>query len=73
MGPSIAGLAVVLAATAFAAGLVAAEGFKLSYSFSIGSVLEADVVGELQADGDTVIVSAVESARLDGEAGPVLP
>lgn len=74
MGRSITVLAAILsAAAAFAAGPVAAASFKLSYSFTFGSVLEADITGELQDDGDTVIVSAIENASLDGVAGPALP
>lgn len=64
--------AVFVAAAVVAAGPVAAESFKLTYTFSFGSVLEADVTGDLQDDGETVIVSAIENARLDGEAGPAL-
>ncbi|MEM1046950.1 MAG: hypothetical protein AAGL24_12385 [Pseudomonadota bacterium] len=63
---------VLVAAALFAAGPVAADDFKLTYNFSFGSVLEADITGELQDDGDTVIVSAIENARLDGKAGPDL-
>lgn len=72
MSTSTYGLATIFAVAAFAAGPVAAEDFKLTYKFTFGSVLEADVTGELQDDGDTVIVSTVENARLDGVAGPSL-
>ena len=65
---------------AFAAALAAlpgagaqAETFRLSYGFSFGSVLEAEITGDLQEDGDTVIVSSVAQARLDGVAGPEMP
>lgn len=64
-------VAVLLAAMTFAAP-AAAESFRLTYSFTFGSVLEADVIGELQDDGETVVVSAIENARLDGVAGPAL-
>lgn len=67
------GIAAIFAAAAFAAGPVAAEDFKLTYNFTFGSVLEADITGELQDDGDSVIVSNVENARLDDVAGPTLP
>jgi hypothetical protein len=66
-------IAAIFAAAAFAAGPVAADSFKLTYNFTFGSVLEADITGELQDDGDTVIVSAVDNPRLDGVAGPALP
>ena len=56
-----------------AADAVGAEQFKLTYRYSFDRILEADIIGELQEDGDTVIVSAVENARLDGVAGPPLP
>ncbi len=73
MRKSVNGIAAIFAAAAFAAGPVAAEDFRLTYTFTFGSVLEVDVTGELQDDGDTVIVSAFEKARLDGVAGPALP
>lgn len=63
-------LAAILAV---AAAPAAADSFRLSYGFSFGSVLEADVTGDLQEDGETVVVRAVENARLDGVAGPALP
>ncbi len=67
------GIAAIFAAATFAAGPVAAENFKLTYNFTFGSVLEADITGELQDDGDTVIVRTVKNALLDGVAGPALP
>lgn len=67
------GLAAILVAMALTAGPAAADDFRLTYTFTFGSVLEADVTGALQDDGDTVIVSAIENARLDGAAGPALP
>ncbi len=73
MKKSIHGIAAIFAAAAFAAGPAAAESFKLTYNFSFGSVLQADITGELQDDGDTVIISSVENARLDGVIGPALP
>ena len=73
MRKSIHWIAAVFAAVAFAAGPVAAEDFRLTYNFTFGSVLEVDITGELQNDGDTVIVSTIEKARLDGVAGPALP
>lgn len=64
-------------AAALFAGLVAlpaaAETFRLSYSFSFGSVLEADITGTLQDDGNTVIVTAVDNAGLDGAPGLSMP
>ncbi|MCP5076191.1 MAG: hypothetical protein GY947_23215 [Rhodobacteraceae bacterium] len=72
MRKSIHGIAVIFAAVAFSAGPMAAENFKLTYNFTFGSVLEADITGELQDDGDTVVVSAIKNARFDGDAGPAL-
>ena len=72
MKKSMRAIFVILAAALSAAGPVAAKDFKLTYKFTFGSVLEADISGELQEDCDTVIVSAVENARLDGVAGPSL-
>ncbi len=72
MRKSTHGFVTIFAAAAFAAGPVAAENFKLTYNFTFSSVLEADITGELQDDGDTVIVSTVENARLDGVAGSSL-
>lgn len=73
MRASIRLIAASLAIGAFAVGPAAAESFRLSYDFSFGSVLEAEITGALQDDGETVIVSAIENARLDGVAGPALP
>lgn len=67
------GTSAILVATALTAGPAVADDFKLTYTFTFGSVLEADVTGTLQDDGGTVIVSAVENARLDGASGPALP
>ena len=66
------GIAAIIAVAALAATPAAAESFRLTYTFTFGGLLEADITGELQDDGDTVIVSAVENARLDGVAGPAL-
>ena len=73
MGVFERGLAGLVAAVWYVTGPVAADGFSLTYTYSFGSVLEADVVGELQDDGETVIVTAIENARLDGVPGPALP
>ncbi len=63
-------LAILLAVTA---GRAATDTFTLTYSFTFGPVLEAQITGDLQEDGDTVIVTAIENARLDGTPGPALP
>ncbi len=70
MRKQIQRLATVFAAAALAVGPVAAENFRLTYKFTFKSVLEADITGELQVDGDTVVVSSIENARLDGIPGP---
>lgn len=72
MGKSTHRFVAVFITAAFIAGPVAAEDFKLTYKYTFGSVLEADISGALQDDGETVIVSTVENASLDGEAGPAL-
>ena len=66
-------IAIGFAAALGGAGAVAAGEYRLTYTFSFGSVLEMDVTGAMQEDGETVVVSAVEAAWLDGEAGPALP
>lgn len=53
-------------------GPVAAEDFALTYSFSFGATLRAEVTGTLQDDGRTVHVEAVRNPRLGGTAGPPL-
>ncbi|MEM7303774.1 MAG: hypothetical protein AAF468_22060 [Pseudomonadota bacterium] len=65
-------LVSALVLTIFALAPAAAETFKLTYTFSFGNVLEADIEGELQADGDTVVVTAVKNARLDDNPGAPL-
>lgn len=68
--------AVRLASFVFAAIAIApasADSFRLTYSFSFGSVLQADIAGTLQEDGNRVIVTGMENARLDGAAGPAMP
>ncbi|MBF9029232.1 hypothetical protein HKCCE3408_02380 [Rhodobacterales bacterium HKCCE3408] len=50
-----------------------AETFRLTYTYTFGSVLEADVTGEMLDDGETVAVTAIDNVTLDGVAGPDLP
>lgn len=68
MTPKNLALAICLVA-----GPAAADDFRLTYAFTFGPVLEANITGDLQEDGDTVIVTAIDNARLDGAAGPDLP
>ncbi len=73
MRTQLQGIAAMFAVWVLAVGPVAAENFSLTYTFTFGSVLEADITGELQDDGNTVIVSSFDNVRLDGVAGPAMP
>ncbi|HBE21744.1 MAG TPA: PEP-CTERM sorting domain-containing protein [Cyanobacteria bacterium UBA11149] len=50
-----------------------AASFNFSYTLQNGSILSGMLDGDLQADGDTVFVSAINMPTFNGVAGPDLP
>ncbi len=64
-----ASCAAILALSSIAAE---AATYHMSYEDSNGGLLTATIKGNLQADGDTVFVTAVLNAAFDGVAGPAL-
>lgn len=61
-----------VAAACLWAGSASAAAYAFSYASVSGGTLEGLFEGELQADGDTVIVSAVSDLAFDGSPGPAL-
>ncbi len=50
-----------------------AASFNFSYTLQNGSILSGMLDGDVQADGDTVFVSAINMPTFNGVAGPDLP
>lgn len=61
------------AAICLAAGTAGAATWNFSYDSEAGDRLAGRFVGDLQGDGDTIVVDAVSHASFAGTPGPALP
>ncbi|NES70356.1 MAG: PEP-CTERM sorting domain-containing protein [Okeania sp. SIO2D1] len=64
--------AAAVAASVTLAGAAEAASFNFSYTLESGDVLAGMLEGDIQADGDTVFVSAITMPTFNGVAGPDL-
>jgi hypothetical protein len=61
------------AAICLGAGSANAATWNFSYDSETGGSLAGRFIGDLQDDGDTIVVSAVSDVSFAGSAGPALP
>jgi hypothetical protein len=61
-------VAGTIAAGTLSAAVAEAASFGYSYDFGDGNVLTGELEGEVQDDGDTIVVSDIISALFNGSA-----